>query len=243
MSQKSSLALIVPCYNESETIPYFATELRNFRTQFKQKLPDWDLSVIVVDNNSTDNSIELLQALQKQTNGFNLLSCKAQGYGAALKHGFSLASADYLAFLDLDNTYPMTSLFELLNKQKAENSDIVYGARIHNASEISLIRYLGNQFYVVLLKYLFRSKLTDVCSGMRVFRSSLKNHILELKSDDLSFSIDFTATVLKNDWKISEHPIPYRNRIGESKLSVVKDGSLFLLIVLKNYFKKNRINV
>lgn len=239
MIKKSSLALIVPCYNESDSIPYFEQEFKAFLYDFKSQLADFELSVVVVDNNSTDDSYQRLKLIQEQNLGvFRVIQCSEQGYGAALKHGFNSVQTDYISFLDLDNTYPMTSLIEMLNALIKNKLDIIYGARIHKSSEISFIRYLGNQFYVMLLKYLFKSELTDVCSGMRVFKAEHKSKIVSLKSNDLSFSIDFTAQVFMNKWKYTEIPILYRDRVGESKLSVVKDGFLFLWIIIRNYITK-----
>lgn len=243
MGKKSSIALIVPCYNESESISAFGLELEDFVRRFEGLRPGFSLSVIVVDNNSSDNSLELLRQLQKQISCLSVEACAQRGYGAALKHGFSVADAEYLCFLDLDNTYPLISLLDLLNALETEGLDIVFGARIHKKSDISVVRSLGNRFYVILLKFLFNSKLSDVCSGMRLFRSSLKKEIIELKTDGLSFSIDFTAHALVNGWKISERPISYRNRTGQSKLSVVQDGLRFLSVVVANFLKKNSKNV
>ncbi|MBY0553520.1 glycosyltransferase family 2 protein [bacterium] len=239
MNKKSSLALIVPCYNESESIPYFETEFKAFAHAFSSNFADFELTVVVVNNNSTDNSYELLKRIQEQNEGFfRVIDCVEQGYGAALKHGFASVDSQYICFLDLDNTYPMNSLIEMLKSLIRQNLDIIYGARIHKSSEISFIRYLGNQLYVVLLKYLFKSKLSDVCSGMRLFKAEHKSKILALKSNDLSFSIDFTALVFMNKLKYDETPILYRDRVGESKLSVIKDGFLFLWIVIRNYLNK-----
>lgn len=243
MGKKSSIALIVPCYNEEESIPAFGLELLDFVRHFEGLRPGFSLSIIVVDNNSSDNSVELLHLLQKQLSCLSIETCAQRGYGATLKHGFAVATADYLCFLDLDNTYPLISLVDLLNVLESDDLDIVYGARIHKKSDISVIRSLGNRFYVILLKILFNSKLSDVCSGMRLFKSSLKKEIIGLKTDGLSFSIDFTAHALLNGWKISERPIYYRNRTGVSKLSVIQDGLRFLSVVVTNYLKKKSKNV
>ncbi len=238
MSKKSSIALIVPCYNESMSIPHFGIELIAFTEKFKVIRPELDLSIIIVDNNSTDDSVALLKDLQLKLDCLTLETCSLRGYGAALKHGFKSANAEYLSFLDLDNTYPLNSIFDLLNELQKKELDIVYGARIHKASGISLIRSVGNRFYVLLLKWFFNSKLSDVCSGMRVFKASLKTDVMGLASNDLSFSIDFTSFALANGWKISELPILYRTRTGHSKLSVVSDGLRFLRIVLINFLRK-----
>lgn len=239
MIKKSSLALIVPCYNESDSIPYFESEFKAFTRDFNSYYPNFELSIVVVNNNSTDNSYELLKRIQAENEGlFRVINCIEQGYGAALKHGFASVQSEYISFLDLDNTYPMNSLIEMLKILMNQNLDIVYGARIHKSSEISFIRYLGNQFYVILLKYLFKSQLSDVCSGMRLFKSEHKAKIIALRSNDLSFSIDFTAQVFINKWKYAEIPILYRDRVGQSKLSVVRDGFLFLWIIIRNHLTK-----
>jgi glycosyltransferase involved in cell wall biosynthesis len=239
MIKKSSLALILPCYNESASIPYFIDEYKSFALDFSAKFKDIEIFVVVVNNNSSDDSYSQLKLLENDESlNLKVANCETQGYGAALKHGFSLVKSDYLCFLDLDNTYPLNSLIEMFAVLKSQNLDIIFGARIHKTSKISFIRYLGNQFYVVLLKFLFNSKLTDVCSGMRLFKAQNKSEIISLKSNDLSFSIEFTSHILVNNWKCAEIPILYRDRIGESKLSVVKDGFLFLWSIIKSFVNK-----
>ena len=238
MPEKTSLALIVPCYNEAVSIPYFEVELGKLQQRFSAEFPQAELSVTVVDNNSTDGSAELLYKLAGRMPFVRVERCATQGYGAALKHGFAAAKGDYLSFLDLDNTYPMEQLLDMFRLIQKQNFDIVYGARLHPHSDIGLIRKLGNIFYVFLLRILLNSGLTDVCSGMRVFRSDRKAAVLALSRNDLSFSIEFTAFALTDNWKISELPVPYRDRVGDSKLSVIRDGFVFLYVVLRRVLQK-----
>lgn len=238
MRKKSSLTLIVPCYNEFHSIPYFSKELGSFHADFSEKIGADAFAVVIVDNNSNDGSRERLSELCRVYSFVTVIECKEPGYGAALKQGFAYAAADTenLAFLDLDNTYPLASLLPMLQLLRVENLDIVYGARIHAASEIPWVRSIGNRMYVHLLRWLLKSPLTDVCSGMRVFRSERSREVLALKANDLSFSIEFTAMVIMKKWKLMELPIAYRTRVGESKLSVVRDGILFLMVVLRKWW-------
>lgn len=236
MSKKSSLALIVPCYNEVDAIPAFENEVVLFKAEFEKSCPDTEFKLLFVDNNSTDGSGSQLQALGLKYEYIKYESCRVQGYGAALKHGFSAVDSDYFCFLDLDNTYPLIDIIKLLKKLKQEDLDMVYGARIHSQSDIPLVREIGNRLYVILLRYLLRSKLTDVCSGMRIFKGLRRNQVTSLESDSLAFSIELTAHAVIHHWKISESPIEYRSRIGESKLSVLRDGVVFLWVCLSQYF-------
>lgn len=235
MQKKSSFSVIIPCFNEEESIPLFEIEMSEFYNAFKNEYSDTDLEFVFVDNNSDDNSYNLLMALASKFDFVRVLKCSIQGYGAALKAGFEYCSSDYLAMLDLDNTYPLKSLILMYKKIRSENFDIIYGARIHNESQILFIRKVGNMLYVQMLRFLLQSKLSDVCSGMRVFKSKLKPDILQLKTNDLSFSIDFTSMLMFKKYSVAEVPIGYRVRTGVSKLSIFKDGLLFLYVVLKKF--------
>jgi glycosyltransferase involved in cell wall biosynthesis len=235
MPEKTNFAVVVPCYNEERVIPFFEKELLDFYQNLSLRYPNLKVNFIVVDNNSTDNSRSLLDALAlKHSDYIKVISCSQQGYGAALKAGFASASSyKYIAFLDLDNTYPMLSLFEMHNKMENENLDIIYGARMHPKSQIGRVRKIGNGLYVGLLRLLLSSPLTDVCSGMRMFKSTKLQEILMLKDDGLSFSIQFSSYVLSQKWKLNEIPIHYRDRVGESKLHIMRDGFKFLFSSLK----------
>lgn len=238
MQKKSSLAVIVPCYNEESSIPAFFQELVGLEEDFLKVFPEYELYFYFIDNNSTDRSSQLLR--QYQNKNRHVLTCTVQGYGAALKYGFQEAGlspqASWLGFLDLDNTYPLQNIIEMLQKLQNENLDMVYGARIHQQSRIPFIRGAGNQFYVLLAKILFKSNLSDVCSGMRIFKKSHLEQVLKLQTNDLSFSIDLSAEALLRHWALGEVQINYRDRIGESKLSVMRDGFLFLFVLVRKYF-------
>lgn len=234
MTQKTSLGVVVPCYNEERNVTHFESEMSQFLAMASVYHPHLDIKFYVVDNNSTDGTGESLTQLAAKYRAVQLLKCNTQGYGAALKYGFDAAKSNqYISFLDFDNTYPMAALFKLLAELEEKKLDLIYGARLHAESEIDPIRRFGNRLYVVLLKLLMRSNLSDVCSGMRVFRSELAHSIIKLEKNDLAFSIQLTGYALLNKWKVGELPISYRKRVGHSKLSVIRDGTVFLLVAIR----------
>lgn len=243
MLRKTNFAVVVPCYNEERVIPFFEKELQVFYNLLSQKKQDLDVHFVVVDNNSTDKSKALLDDLAlRHPHKLKVVSCGVQGYGAALKTGFAeVKDYKYIAFLDLDDTYPMLDLLQMFELLEKNNYDIVYGARLHTSSEIGFIRKLGNSFYVGLLKHLLGSSLTDACSGMRMFKSEKIAEVLNLSDNGLSFSIQFTSHAIVKKWKLHEIPINYRNRVGESKLNVFADGFRFLFSLLRVYLFKKRV--
>lgn len=244
MLKNASLAVIVPCYNEEKCIADFNKEIKQYFANLAAEQLPINVKFIIVNNNSNDGSARLLAEMQSQSpDNIEIIQCHVQGYGAALKQGFKRAvqldSFGYLAFLDLDNTYPLESLNEMLKQVVGRNLDIIYGARIHHTSDISRVRKFGNLVYVYMLKFLVGSTISDACSGMRLFRIEKTPSLLELSANDLSFSIEFTLEVIQKKWKWAEYKIDYRDRLGESKLSLFKDGFLFLWMILKKSFFRN----
>lgn len=236
MSSKSSFAVIIPCYNEEKAIPTFLNEATDFFKSFESELKSCSLKFVFVDNNSTDDSFKLLEqfaAENKSSVSVSVIRCDVQGYGAALKKGFCSTEAHWFGFADLDNTYPLKNFIQMIQLAEQKKLDIVFANRLQLRSDMPFVRKVGNLFYSLISDLIFKDSVKDMCTGMRVFTTARKEQIVSLKSDDLKFSIEFTATSLKSLWPKAEIPILYRERIGPSKLSVVKDGILFLFILLK----------
>lgn len=213
----------------------FLSELSEFSTRFTEVLPQVRLDIKIVDNNSTDRSMEILRQ-SPMFDRVQVLQCPTQGYGAALKCGFQNSKSDYYAFADLDHTYPLQDLLPMLRLMQHQSADMVLGVRVHSGSQMGWVRWVGNVFYKLMTNVLFASSLSDSCSGMRIFTDRVKTEILELNRSDLSFSIELTAKALQKKWALVEYPIAYRDRLGDSKLSVFSDGLKFLLVLMRVKF-------
>lgn len=236
MLEKSSFALIIPCYNETAAIPTFEKELHNFISSFNSKFPLITLRVVFVDNNSTDGSGNLLNQMTSRL-PVQVLPCPVAGYGSALRAGFASQNAEWYGFADLDNTYPLEAFLEMIEIVRTQNLDIIYANRLFHQTEMPWTRHLGNSFYSLVTKLLFEDSMQDMCTGMRIFNKSCLPVVLGVAANGLRFSIELTALSLKLKWRRSEIPIHYRERLGESKLSVIKDGILFLFSLLKVHWK------
>lgn len=244
MSSKSSFAVIIPCYNEQSAIAAFTSEVMAFHRSFSETFSDVDLKFVFVDNNSTDLSWNLLNefALKVGSDLVQVIRCEVQGYGAALKAGFNHVHTTWYGFADLDNTYPLQSFIPMLQQLQAQpETEIIFANRLHAKNGMPWVRRLGNLFYAQVSKIIFLNSVQDMCTGMRIFTEKRKRQIVEIPSNDLKFSIQFTATVLKEKWIKKEFAITYRERIGPSKLSVINDGFLFLYILLSVKFSNTKV--
>lgn len=239
------MSIVMPCYNEEEAIPSVMPRLIDSLENLKRANELRDYELIVVNDQSTDSSVELLENFSQikvlHTTG------DGRGYGKALKVGFSHVSGDWVAFLDIDNSYRPEDLPRFLKEAKEGCSDFIMGTRAFSEKGMSFTRGAGNWVYMCLAKLLYRSQLKDVCSGYRLFHKKYLSDILEIKEDGLDFSIYLTLKMLMDKVNISQIPIQYDERMGPSKLSVIFDGVAFLKVLLTlklrqaNAYKHSRV--
>jgi glycosyltransferase involved in cell wall biosynthesis len=183
-----------------------------------------EMELLVVDDGSRDRTAEVAAGIP----GVTLVRHpKNKGYGAALKTGFSKACGELIGFLDADGTYP-PEYFPKLCQAALNGSDLIIGSRMAGEdSKMPVTRRVGNFFFAHLLTILGRQKVTDSASGMRVFKREILERIYPLP-DGLNLTPVMSTRALHEGIKIEEVAIPYSERVGRSKLSVIHDGRVFL---------------
>ena len=228
MSKRTSIAIVVPIYNEAENLPHIIRRLDDVLRD-----TELDYRIICVDDGSSDHSCDCLQQMERLE---LVRHDRNRGYGAALQTGFARArGADLVAFLDADATYPPCELRQLLRRLQQDRSAVMcIGSRMIIPNEMEPLRRVGNLLYASLCRLLFDSQLSDVCSGMRVFRSELFSSMdWSGLSPDLDFSPQLTSRCLCNQIAVIETPIQYRERGGHSKLKIFGHGWRFLRSILR----------
>jgi len=220
------ISLIIPCYNEEKAIPSVLSEVLALSTRLEKN--GKILEVIVIDDGSKDNSLNLLKSYRNitlVTNSTNL------GYGGSLKKGFSLASGDFVAFMDMDDTYQISDLDEMISR--ATHHPVVIGERFTKGQGFDFIRKSGNIFYSKVILIQKGARVLDPCSGFRVFHRDLISEFTTLTNNDLSYSLEMTLHLIKKNISFVEHAIRYEPRIGRSKLNVFTDGLRFLWTIIR----------
>jgi glycosyltransferase involved in cell wall biosynthesis len=219
----TTLSVVIPAYNEEDGIAEIANRVLAVRDDLKEVGVN-DLELLVVDDGSKDKTVAIASSIE----GVTLIQHeKNKGYGGALKTGFSQAQGELIGFLDADGTYP-PEYFPQLCEKALNGSDLVIGSRMAGAdSDMPKTRRLGNFFFANLLSILGRRKITDSASGMRVFKREILSQIYPLP-DGLNLTPVMSTRAVHEQLVMTEVPIPYSERLGDSKLSVVHDGRLFL---------------
>jgi len=225
----SLLTIIIPAHNEELGVERVLKSLTSPGILERMQAGGNELEIIVVNDGSTDSTPEVVKRIAETDRAIRLVNhYRNMGYGKALKTGFREARGDYIGFLDADGSYAPESICVLFLHLIRSQADVVWGSRLMNGrGEMPVLRWIGNQFFRGLTNLIFKSDLTDVTSGMRVFRKDLASEFLSLPYG-LEFSPAMSAAALQKGMKVVELPIPYRERIGKSKLKIVRDGFRFL---------------
>ena len=232
------LSIVIPAYNEEKGIAEIAARVLSIEPALK-KVGVEQLELLVVDDGSKDRTAEVAAGIQ----GVSLIRHpQNKGYGAALKTGFSKASGELIGFLDADGTYP-PEYFPQLCQVALNGTDLVIGSRMAGEdSKMPFTRRVGNLFFANLLTLLGRQKVTDSASGMRVFKREILEHIYPLP-DGLNLTPVMSTRAVHEGINIKEIPIPYSERVGRSKLSVIRDGRIFMQSMLWTALSYNPVRI
>ena len=232
------LSVIIPAYNEEGGIAEILDRVLSIKTGL-EAVGISGPEVIVVDDGSKDRTPEIVKSYG---NVRLIRHQKNRGYGGALKTGFANAEGNLLSFLDADGTYPPEHFPELC-KEILSGAEIVVGSRMAGAkSEMPGTRRLGNLIFAQLVSIIGNRKVTDSASGMRVFKREALERMYPLP-DGLNFTPVMSTRAIHEGLRMVEVPIPYSERVGRSKLSIVKDGVRFLNSIVLTALSYNPVRI
>lgn len=213
----SIINVIIPAYNEADSIGAVISEI-----------PKSVSEIIVVNNNSTDNTV-----LNAKKAGATVLTENRKGYGYACLKGLNYISKksktpQIVVFIDGDySDYP-----EELNKIVApiinDNIDFVIGARnkeLREAGSMTFPQIFGNELATFLMKLFFGAKFTD----LGPFRAIKYEKLIELQMQDKTYgwTVEMQLKALRKKLSYTEVPVRYKKRIGISKVSGTVKGAIF----------------
>lgn len=238
----TTLSVVIPAYNEESGIKDIIQRVLDIECDLFD-VGVQELELLIVDDGSKDNTQQIIHGLAERDSTVKLICHeKNRGYGAALKTGFSRARGELVGFLDADGTYP-PEFFPQLCKAAMNGNELVIGSRMAGTvSQMPITRRIGNLFFANILTLLGRQRVTDSASGMRVFKREILEKLYPLP-DGLNLTPVMSTRAIHEGIKMAEIPIPYSERVGRSKLSVVRDGSIFLRSITWTVMAYNPVRI
>ena len=210
------ISVVIPCLNEEEAVGRVVEQaLEGIRRSGRAG------EVIVVDNASTDRSAEVAAA-----HGARVVSEPRRGYGSAYLAGLEAVRGEYVVMGDADETYPLQELAPFVDRLE-QGDDLVIGSRfegtIHGDAMPFLNRFVGNPILTGMLNLMFGVKVSDAHCGMRAVRKDALP-ALDLHSTGMEFASEMVFKAYRRGLTVSEIPIDYYPRVGESKLNRFGDA-------------------
>ena len=210
--ENRELTVVIPVYNEAESLSHFLPELVN-----ACKANGW--SLVLVNDGSRDESAEILSHYEAESFVKILHHKVNRGYGGALKTGLSMAKSRYVVTMDGDGQHRISDIEAIHRFAVQQAADMVIGSR-SEMKYINLYREFGKWVIRSFTRILILLPVKDLNSGFKIYRTGLVHQYLHLCPNSMAFSDVITLLFLNQGHLVLEYPISVDRRIaGSSSIS------------------------
>ena len=225
----NKISIGLPCYNEEENIKKVIDKILVFTK--KKKFKKWEL--ILIDNHSTDKTVEIIKKIIKKNYNLNiklLINKTNILYSGSVNRIINCSKYQHVAIMDSDNQYDPNDIAKLFKKLQKDNLDLIIGKRSNRQD--SIFRKIVSKFFLVISQVLISNNLSDLNCGIRIIKKNLK--IKKYITHKLNFcNPEIYMRYKINDLKISETNVSHFNRNnGESIHNITNLFKTILIVIL-----------
>jgi len=217
-----NVSLVIATFNEEESIEYVLNELENYNF----------FEIIVVDNNSTDLTLEIVKKYNTK-----ILVQNQPGWGYAVKQGFEYASGEFITYMDADGSYNPNSIVEMYELTNQYN--FICGSRYkfnNHSEDDTLIRALGNSIFTFICNKLLNLNLSDSLFFYPMIRKN-DYKLISPKSNNFGLCIEIPYLLAKNNLAYTDILSLERKRYaGKTKVNTFRDGFKILIEIFRMRF-------
>ena len=227
MTQKYQLTIAIPCFNEERLIVAVLESFRSYTSKYH-------FEIILIDDGSTDGSLELAQAVKMD----NLQIIKHQknlGKTAAINSAITVAQGEYFIVQDGDLEYDIKDIFSMLDLALKENEELVWGYRkglFKNSKKSQFHLRLGTMGLTKIVNFLYNKDFYDLSSCYKLIKTDLFKEF-KLEKAGFEYCYETTCKLLNLDKKFLQYPVYYNPRENEQgkKIKSSDGWKCFLTII------------
>nr|MBN1230190.1 glycosyltransferase family 2 protein [Anaerolineae bacterium] len=224
------LSIIIPAYNEAGRLPLSLEQVEQFVAE-----QDYTIEVILVDNNSTDETPRIARAFAEKHTYARTLHEPIPGKGAAVRAGLQAGVGDYLFMCDADFSMPVSEIARFMPPAMSGYDVAIASREADGAQRIDEpeYRHLMGRVFNLIVRMLAIPKIQDTQCGFKFFRRDVIEIILpKLSITGWAFDVELLFLALKHGYRIIEVPITWYY-MPQSRISPIRDSFEMLIEVLK----------
>ena len=215
------ITLVIPCYNEQETIPYLKTELYKLFDSTNEV----EFEIIMVDNCSSDNTLKMMKELNDKDSRFHYISfSKNFGKDSSMYAGLKASTGDYVTIMDADLQDPPMMIMEMYKIIKSEDVDSVAAFRKNREGE-PFFRSIFAEWFYKLMNKISDSNMVSGARDFRLMSRKMVDAVISLEESERFTKGIFSWVGFKTKW------LPFENKervAGKTKLPMSKAFSYAL---------------
>jgi len=228
------ISIIIPCYNEKDTIKILVNKVL--------KINNLNKEIIIVDDGSSDGTKEILSKDLESLVNKIVYHDKNSGKGSAIITGLHFATGDIVIIQDADLEYDPIEIPNLVTPFLEHNADVVYGSRFLGGGKYRRIHFfwhfLANKILTLFSNILSNLNLSDMETGYKAFKTEVLREI-KLEQRSFGFEPEVTMKLAIRKKVFYEVPVSYSGRsYEEGKKITLKDAFIALYCIIKYRFLK-----
>ena len=224
------ISIIIPCFNEENTIEKIVNKI--------QDLKNLDLEIILVDDNSTDGSKNIIETKIKNRVNKVIFNDRNYGKGYSIRKGIEVATGDITIIQDADLEYDPADYSKLILPFQNFKADVVLGSRFKGSQPKKIIYYthqVANKILTMICNILTNRNFSDIETGYKLIRRSTLNEI-NISRNDFGIEIELIMKLANLKCKIFEVGISYNGRSYDEGKKIKFKDFLIAIYLLFKYF-------
>jgi dolichol-phosphate mannosyltransferase len=232
------LSIVIPAYNEAESISETVEQIENV---FKNTKIEHE--IFVVNDNSKDNTIEVLDKLQKR---FPVLKYETNpgpnGFGYAVRFGLERFNGDCVAIMMADLSDSPDDLLKFYMTMKEGNFDCVFGSRFIKGGALidyPFLKKIINRLANYIIRFIMHLKYNDTTNAFKLYKRNTIEGLKPFLSPHFNLTIELPLKAIIRGYSYTVIPNSWTNRkYGESKLKIREMGSRYFFILMYCFIEK-----